>query len=157
MSKPGKGLVTIVPRRVSYSDELAMAICEAVATTPRGIDWLCGHNPQFPNASTISRWIAENPDFRAAMQFAKRRQAELLMYQGLEIADDDSGDLETVERRDGTTETRMNSEFVARSKLRVDARFKMAARLDPKVWGDKLDIEASLGFTRQEDALEHLR
>ena len=153
-----KGLVEVLPQRaVRYSDEVAEAICEAVATTPRGIDWLCAHFPNFPAPSTVSRWLNEKPDFRVAMNFAKRRQAELLMYQGLEIADDDSGDLETVERRDGTSETRLNNEFVARSKLRVEARFKMAARLDPKVWGDKLDINASLGFTQQEDALEHLR
>lgn len=151
-------LVEVLPRRaVTYSDDVAEAICEAVATTPRGIDWLCAHKPGFPHARTVAKWITEKPEFRAAMMFAKRRQAELLAYQALEIADDDSGDMQVIERRDGSTETRLNAEFALRSKLRVDTRLKIAARLDPKVWGEKLDIEASLGFTRQEDALEHLR
>ena len=120
---------------VPYSEDLAEEICEAIATTPRGIDWLCAHNPHWPSASGVSKWRAQHPDFREALAFAKLRQAELLVYESLEIADDASDDVERVERRDGSVEERMNFEYVARSKIRVDTRLKMAARLDPKVWG----------------------
>ena len=153
------GPVAIVrPRRpVVYSDEVAAAICEAVATTPRGLDWLSANRPGFPAPQTLHRWQNQKPEFRMALGFAKARQAELLVYQALEIADDDSGDVEVVERRNGDTETRMNFEYVARSKLKVETRLKVAAKLDPKKWGEKLDVDATVTFTRQEDALEHLR
>lgn len=142
---------------VGFSEELAEAICEAIATTPRGLDWLCAHNPRFPTTRTIEKWRALYPDFRMALGFAKQRQGELLAYEALEIADDDTHDVEVVERRNGETETRMNFEYVARSKLKVETRLKLAAKLDPKVWGDKQDIDLNVGFTRQEDALAHLR
>jgi hypothetical protein len=45
---------------------------------------------------------------------------------------------------------------VARSKLRIETRLKMASKLAPKKYGDKLDLTATVGFTRQEDALAEL-
>ena len=151
-------VVEVLPRRpVTYSEEVASAICETVATTPRGIDWLSANMPGWPAPATVHRWQNDRPEFRQALAFAKLRQAELLVYQALEIADDDHADTEVIERRNGDTETRLNFEFVARSKLKVETRLKIAGKLDPKKWGDKLDLDATIGFTRQEDALEHLR
>jgi hypothetical protein len=51
----------------------------------------------------------------------------------------------------------MDFEWVARSKLRVETRLKMAGKLAPKKYGEKLDINATIGALRHEDALDQLR
>jgi hypothetical protein len=142
---------------VRYSPEVAAAICEAVATTPRGLDWLSARRPDFPTGHVIREWRQTKPEFKAMLAEAQRMQGELLMYQGLEIADDDRFDTETVEHRDGSSHERMNFEWVGRCKLAVETRFKFAAKLDPARWGEKLDANLNVGMIRHEDALAQLR
>jgi hypothetical protein len=142
---------------VQYSPELADLICETVGRTPRGLEYLCATEPGWPSRRTVDHWLARYPEFRAEFDIAKERQAELLAFEGLEIADDASRDTKTVIRRDGTQEQVCDFEWVARSKLRIEQRRWLAAKLAPKKFGDKLDLNASIGVLRHEDALELLR
>lgn len=147
----------MLPTAVEYTDEVAEAICEAVATTARGLDFICATNPDFPDARTVHRWLNDKAEFRTAYGFARQRQADLIFDECLEIADDDHGDRKEIVRNDGQVIEVMDAEFVARSKLKIETRLKMAGKLAPKKYGDKLDVNASIGFTRQEDALAELR
>ena len=142
---------------IGYTPELATAICEAVATTPRGLLFLCASNENFPPEARVSEWLRKYPEFRAEFDLAKLRQADLLFDQCLEIADDDRHDTKTITRGDGSTLEVMDFEWVARSKLKVETRLKMAGKLSPKKYGDKIDVNASVGAIRFEDALEQLR
>jgi hypothetical protein len=139
-----------------YSPEVGAAICEAIATTPRGLDYLCAARAGFPNPRTVTEWLGAHPEFRKAYEIAKDRQADLLFFECLEIADDAKRDTKIVMRGDEPVEV-MDFEWVARSKLRVETRLKMAGKLAPKKYGEKLDLTGTLGFTRHEDALEQLR
>lgn len=141
---------------VEFSQEVADAICEAVATTPRGLDFLCSTTPEFPTMRAVMHWLAKNEAFRNAYGIAKLRQADLIFDECLEIADDASGDRKVITRNDGSEVEVMDAEFVARSKLRIDTRLRMAGKLNPKKYSDKLDLNATVGFTRQEDALSEL-
>lgn len=143
-------------RPVEFSQDLADAICEAVATVPRGLDYLCAVMPDFPESRTVRKWFQVHPGFRDAYVIAKQQQADLIFDECLEIADDASGDRKQVQRNDGSIVEVQDAEFVARSKLRIDTRLKMAGKLAPKKYGDKLDLNATVGFTRQEDALSEL-
>lgn len=60
----------------------------------------------------------------------------------LDIADDKSGDYTL---KDGVTV--MDSEAVARARLRVDTRKWMLSKVLPKVYGDRLDLNHSGGVT----------
>lgn len=139
-----------------YSPELAEAICETIATTARGMDFLCATKPGWPNPRTVTRWLNEKPEFRKGYELAKERQADLLFFECLEIADDGTGDTKTVERGNGETVEVCDTEWVARSKLRVDTRLKMAGKLAPKKYGDRLDVNAAVGVFRFEDVLAQL-
>lgn len=141
---------------VEFSQEVADAICEAVATNPRGLDFLCATEENFPSSRTVQKWLQEHPKFREAYAVAKLRQADLIFDECLEIADDASGDRKTITRNDGSEVQVMDVEFVARSKIRIDTRLRMASKLAPKKYGEKLDLNATVGFTRQEDALAEL-
>jgi hypothetical protein len=127
-------------RPTGYSDELAMTICEKIATTPRGLDYICAVNDELPSASTVHRWLNEHPTFCESYLRARERQADLLFDECLEIADDGTNDTKLV-GRDGEQHEVQNSEWISRSKLRVETRMRMAGKLAPKKYGDKVTQE----------------
>jgi hypothetical protein len=81
------------------------------------------------------RWIEAHPDFRNQYARAREAQADRMAEEILEIADDGRNDTYTDE--DGNERT--NQEIVARSRLRVDARKWLAAKMAPKKYGDKIE------------------
>jgi hypothetical protein len=95
-------------------------------------------------------WLWKETDYREEFShmYAKAResQAEVLADQIIEIADDSTGDYIFVESQDkdgqGAKKV-VNKEYVKRSALRVDARKWAAAKLLPKKYGDKTQMEHS--------------
>lgn len=129
-----------VGRPSSYTPELANEICERIATTPRGLDFICESDDALPSARTVARWLDEQPQFRQSYVRARERQADLIFDECLEIADDASNDVKLVGREDEEVEV-CNTEFVQRAKLRIETRMRMAGKLAPKKYGDKLVTE----------------
>lgn len=131
----------VVKRKVgapsTYTEAMGKKICDAIAKTEKGLHRLFKEHPDFPNVSTIFDWLEVHPEFAKRYARAKREQAQLFAESIIEIADDDSKDLLAIDDYGNRIE---NKEFVNRSKLRIDARKWAAAHLDPKKWGDKLDI-----------------
>jgi hypothetical protein len=82
------------------------------------------------------RWLADEAkqEFRLHYAHAREAQADLLAAEILAIADDSSGDIIT--DKDGNT--RLDREFVARARLRVDSRKWLAGKLAPKKYGVKI-------------------
>lgn len=120
-------------RPSDYNQGIADIICDLVATSTDGLAKICRNNPDLPDHTTITRWRIKHEEFRTQYAQAKREQAELLAQEIIEISDDSTGD--TLTDKDGNE--RMNGEWVARSRLRVDSRKWVASKLLPKVYGDK--------------------
>lgn len=78
-----------------------------------------------PSAETVRRWLRDLPDFRAQYAHAREEQADYYADQIIEIAD---------------TETDNQ-----RARNRIDARKWRAAKLLPKVYGDKVVTELQGG------------
>lgn len=78
-------------------------------------------------------------DEEFSKQYARAReaQADTLADEILEIADDTSRDTIATEKNG----EQPNSEWITRSRLRVDARKWLASKMAPKKYGDR--IEAS--------------
>ena len=141
--KPNTGIVeTVDQKRERYVYQL----CQATMDTDKGIKRLCDtfrkDDPEFPPARTIRDWIAESEEFSALYARAKLLQADFLAEQIVEISDDSSEDELFVGGDDesGAGAKRVqNSEFIARSRLRVDARKWVASKLAPKKYGDKIE------------------
>ena len=74
---------------------------------------------------------------------AREAQADALFDECLEIADDTSGDLTTKEstNEDGTPVLVVNHEHINRSRLRVDTRKWLVAKLAPKKYGERQMLE----------------
>jgi hypothetical protein len=128
MAKTGRPLEEL-------NQETANIICELIATSSKGLARLCAEYPELPDETTIYRWRLKHESFRQQYAEAKRNQAELLAQEIIDIADDKTRDV--IIDEDGNE--KLNTEFVARSRLRVDARKWVASKLLPKVYGDKQD------------------
>lgn len=138
-------------RPSKYNKEIADKICHIISISTDGLRKICKNNPEFPTSETILEWRIRFPEFSSQYDLAKKHQADLLVEEILEIADDDSGDY--IYTDDGV---RMNSEFVARSKVKIEARKWIACKLLPKVYGDKLQTE-NVHEMKHEDRLGFLK
>lgn len=116
-----------------YTLELAKKICDAVATNPLSIGRICKRNPGFPHVDTVFTWKREKPEFSEMYAKAKRDQIEVLVDEILDISDDASEDYYT----NSKGEEIFDSEHVQRSRLKIDTRKWYAAKLAPRVYGDK--------------------
>ncbi len=137
MSTPKKKTEKKRGRPTKYTPELAALICKKVATSTCGLSKLCRMNDDIPEKSTINLWRWEYPDFSAQYAQAKLTQADLLAEECLEISDDASQDLDF--DKDGNEI--LNTEFVARARLRIDTRKWLASKLLPKQYGPHVPKE----------------
>jgi hypothetical protein len=120
------------------TQELSDAICEAIATTPRGLDYICNNNESFPSAKTVHNWLNSNNDFLQSYLRARERQADLIFDECLEIADSSGADAVIDEK---TGSIKVDGEVIQRAKLRVDTRMRMAGKLSPKKYGDSTTLK----------------
>ena len=121
-------------RPTDYNKEVADKIIEAIRSTSKGIARICEEDGM-PDRSTFYRWMDVYEELRDQYARAKEDQADLFVDQIIEIADNSAHD--TIETDFGVKE---NTEWVNRSKLRIDARKWAASKLKPKKYGDKLDL-----------------
>lgn len=94
------------------------------------------------NVSTVMDWARNNPKFSEQYAKAKQEQADFLADEIIQIADDATNDFMTITKGDVTYNVE-NKEWTNRSRLRIDARKWIAAKLKPKVYGDKTDITSN--------------
>ena len=123
-------------RPSDYSTEITTAICERL-TQGESLRAICSDDAM-PAKSTVMRWLGDHKDFQDQYARAREAQADYWAEEIIEISDDDKQDAIT-DAESGNT--KINSEFVARSRLRVDTRKWLMARMAPKKYGDKLDVE----------------
>lgn len=129
----------------SYTPEMGDRICAELAngTSIRKIcklDWA-------PSRRTIYNWLREQPDFREQYALAQLDGAHAWADEAVEIADDGSNDW--MENNDPDNPGwKFNGEHVQRSKLRVETRKWYAARMNPKAYGERVEIS---GEIRQRD------
>jgi hypothetical protein len=115
-------------RPSSYTQEIADEICEQLIEG-KSLRSIC-LSDDMPSAGTVCRWLGDDENFRKQYERARDAQADTLADEILDIADDGSNDFMGEDEK-------YNGDAVARSKLRVDARKWIAAKLKPKKYGDK--------------------
>jgi hypothetical protein len=135
--------VSIHPNSI-YTTELGQAICDAIASSTLGIKPLM-EQFGYPPPDTIYKWLNRHQEFADGYMRAKQRQIALMAenlveYSKVEPYYDDNG----VQRVDGG--------MVARQRLVTDNVKWLAARLLPKLYGDKIQSEVTI-VVKHEDAL----
>lgn len=123
--------------------EFKAAVCEQISEG-KSLRVICEEDKSLPTARTIHRWLNDDEDFCQQYARAREAQADALFDEILEIADDGRNDwMERKDRDDQNIGWRENGEAIRRSQLRVDARKWMAAKLQPKKYGERLDLNHS--------------
>jgi hypothetical protein len=126
-------------RPSSYTPEIARRICEALIEG-RSLRSICREEEWCPSITTVINWLAADKEFLAQYTQAREQQAELMADELIDIADDGTNDWVEREMRKGKTEILCDHEHINRSRLRVDTRKWVAARLLPKKYGDKVAL-----------------
>ncbi len=138
---------------VRYSPEIAKEILDRLAAG-ESLLGMC-REEHLPDESSVRGWVTYDYNgFRKPYQVARDCGLDTMADSLLEIADDSRNDYMEKEGK-----TVLNSENIARSRLRVDTRKWYMAKLAPKRYGDRLtpeDMEAAKKFmdtlTAQEKA-----
>lgn len=88
-----------------------------------------------PHWTTVYDWKRVNESFSLRIAGAREAGFDAIAEECLEIADETAFDTVNTEHGD-----RANTEWISRSKLRVETRLKLLARWDPKRYGDKVEL-----------------
>lgn len=128
-------------RPTKYTKELADKICAALCDgeTLRAV---CEPD-DMPKESTVRQWARDDVQGFHAQYVRARELGYLKMADDItDIADDGRNDWMKIKTRGGDEIDVVNREAVERSKLRVDARKWLLSKALPKIYGDKLDVNA---------------
>lgn len=130
-----------VGRPSTYSPEVADSICRQLMEGV-SLKYICSAD-DMPAMSTVFLWIQKHAEFSDKYTRAREIQAEVMADELNDIADDGSNDWMDRELKNGETIRVPDHEHINRSRLRVDTRKWIAARLLPKKYGDKVSAEVS--------------
>ncbi len=120
-----------------YTQELADKICERIA---EGYSMRTVCKPdEMPAMSTVFKWFRTKPEFVDQYAKATQERTEAMSEDILDIADDGSNDLMTIQKGKESY-TIENKEVTNRSRLRVDTRKWLMSKMKPKKYGDKIDV-----------------
>lgn len=89
-----------------------------------------------PDSTTFYRWLDMYPDKSKQYARATEVRAEALFDEMLDIADYGVNDTQTDENGNKI----VNHDVIQRSRLRIDTRKWIVSKLNPKKYGDKLDV-----------------
>lgn len=96
-----------------------------------------------PSKSTFLKWVSEDPELSDQYARAMEQRADSLFDEMFSIADDATNDWMEREGEDDEA-YRLNGEHVQRSRLRIDTRKWALARMNPKKYGDKQEINSKV-------------
>lgn len=127
-----------IPKSIqdSYTPDLADRICELLGEG-KALRNICGKDG-IPVTRTIYKWMRVYPPFSRQYQIAKEEAADAMVEEMLEIADDARNDW--MERNGDTVP---DHEHIQRSRVRIDTRKWIAAKLKPRRYADKIDHTVS--------------
>lgn len=125
-------------RPSKYSDALLKEICERLSDG-EPLASIC-RDEKMPTTRTVRLWMegeTKGVDPKAvssAIARARELGFDAIAQDALDIADETSRD--TIKDEETGSE-RANSEWISRSRLRVETRLKLLAKWDPKRYGDR--------------------
>ena len=128
-------------RPSKYTVEIADIICDIIANSSRGLQSIADELEL--SRSTIHLWLVHEDGFSDKYARAKESQAHFMADETIGIADDSSRDTKIIKGKDGKDIEVENTEWVNRSRLRIDTRKWLAGKLLPKKYGDKIQTEHS--------------
>lgn len=127
------GEVKPLGRPTIFTPEIADEIVERLSEG-EPLRQIC-RDDRMPSWQTVYRWKADDEAFSRRIAGAREAGFDAIAEECLEIADDTDNDTLLTEHGE-----RPNTEWISRSKLRIETRMKLLAKWDPKRYGDKIDL-----------------
>jgi hypothetical protein len=149
-AEQGLALARQAGRPSTYDPEKAVEICTRLALG-QSLASICKLET-FPCEATVIKWLNNPSNLAGGSPFvklyarARELQADAYFDSIIDIADDTSRDIITLppeEGEEGNGKTVLNPVAVSRAKVRIDARFRLCGKLNPKKYGDKLEAYIS--------------
>lgn len=124
-------------KKINWPPDLLYAVCEEIAAG-KAISWACEKHGR--NHKEFLRLALRDPVIKEQYELARQVRAELLQDEIIEMADDDSHDIDL----DG----RGNGAAVRRSELKVKTRLEIAKAANPDKFrekgGTKVNVETNV-------------
>lgn len=121
-------------------DQKAQACAEILAQVRSGLSLResCRNGGDWtPAESTFRDWVDADEDLAAQYARAREARAEVIFEQCLAIADSQEGDI--IPSPDGGEQ--INHDVINRARLRIDTRRWMLGKMQPKKYGDKVQVD----------------
>lgn len=114
-----------VGRPTSYTQELADDICQHLSMG-ESLRKTCSYKGM-PDVKTIFNWFRTQPEFLQQYTRAKEESADAMAEDVLYISD----------------AVKVSTEAVAKAKLRIETRKWLMAKMKPKKFGEKIDVNST--------------
>lgn len=123
-------------RPSTFTPDIAREICERLSHG-EPLAQIC-RDEGMPHPTTFRRWCEESVEIDGeslAIAYARAREDgfDAIAVEALAIADETARDTKKAVNGD----EQPNSEWITRSRLRVDTRLKLLAKWDPKRYGER--------------------
>ena len=143
--KPGRPAI--------YTEALGLEICRRLSEG-ESLLRIC-KDPAMPSRPTVHLWVLNDPAFSASYARARELQADRMLDECEAIADDATYDWAERQSR-GEASVLADYEHIQRSRLRVDTRKWIAARMAPWKYGDRVAVDQHVtGSVAHEHKHEH--
>lgn len=130
-----------IGRPSDYTPELADRICNEIAVG-RSLNRICREHDDIPSQQTVYTWLRSHESFLEKYRRAREDQQEARADEIIEISDDVAGSTDAA--------------VVNAARLRVDTRKWLMAKLLPKKYGDKVEVNATLTLAAFVDQVERI-
>ena len=131
---PAEAVSPAKPGRPSaFAQEIADEICRRLSQG-EPLAQIC-RDEHMPAVRTVSDWKKARESFSADFAHAREDGFDQIAAECLDIADETAFDTIITDTGD-----KPNTEWISRSKLRIETRLKLLAKWDPKRYGDKVDL-----------------
>lgn len=137
---PGRSTRIRIPGS-KYTDAIGTKICERIMMGETFLE--ISKDPKMPSKRTLAKWLADPrlAEFREMYYYARRVQVEFLVDEIIPIADGTENDWkETYNKRGEFAGYKPDNEAIQRSRVRIDTRKWLAAKLIPRLYGEKVEM-----------------
>ncbi|EJK83545.1 hypothetical protein [Rhizobium sp. AP16] len=127
-------------RPTKFTIKTSDIICDRIANG-ESLRSIC-LDEALPAKSTVFAWLTQHEAFRTKYALAREAQADVLVDEMIDIADDGSNDWMEKKNADGELiGWQENGEALRRSQLRISTRQWIAEKMRPKKYGAKVEVE----------------
>lgn len=128
-----------------YTKEIALEICTRLADG-ESLNAIC-KDEHLPSNATVRSWALDNVEgFSAHYTRARELGYSLLAEEMMAIADTPVIGSKTTSKATGIETT--EGDMIEHRRLQVDTRKWMLSKMLPKIYGDKLSLEADINVTQ---------